>query len=242
MTSENQALAEKAKTLAAQASRAPTIEDEETAGKVAELERWCQGFLKKAEDERKEKVKPLNDEVKRINGGYKELKAPVETAKARLNQLQTEWMRKQQALAQERARLAREKAEAEAVEQASALEKLGHGEDAERIVDDTVKAGAIATATTRTGAVRGDYGATASLQRKWTFKIFNKSEVPEAYKVVNESALRQFIGEVRSEATVAAERHGLKGKEKEARIYELMNVNLTLPGVEFYTEESARVR
>lgn len=96
-----------------------TITDEETRLVAAHLLTSADGAVKSAEAKRVSMVKPLNDQVKRINDAFKNVMAPVERARQALGQKLATWtrqererveaeVRRQQAEQAEKERLARE--------------------------------------------------------------------------------------------------------------------------------------
>lgn len=91
----------------------PVFEDQATASKSAAHIDTLTKHIADLEDDRKRRVKPLNDEVKEINASYKEATTPLDKLKSELKVRATAFVRAEELRRQqeaEKARLAAEEA------------------------------------------------------------------------------------------------------------------------------------
>lgn len=117
----------------------------------------------------------------------------------------------------------------------------GADEMAAAALDTTTKAVSITKSQGALNTVRGDYGGTGSLRRTLQRELIDITKVPKIFLVVDEKAINQHVKDYRDAATLAADLKGLKGKEKDAYIFERMS-KLEIPGFRFYWSEDFTVR
>lgn len=192
---------EKAAVVLREASTLTIIDDPTKAGAVAVLSGIAR-VKAEAEAKRAAIVKPHNDYVKQVNAIFKAALGPIDQADALLREKLLRFDREQkrkaaEALAAEEA--ARLRAEALLLE-AEKAEAAGHAGVAEELLNaavtndqaaNTIKTEAPAapakTMTTPMGA--------ATVRQVWTHEVTNLAEVPHAYMVLNEVAVRRAIAE-----------------------------------------------
>lgn len=174
---------------------------------VTDAARELKNFEKKVETRRKELVGPFNDHVKVINGYAQSVAALLEPATAHLKTEMKKWeavleqkrVEEQKRLDEERKRLESEAAEKARVakEEAEAVAAFGSTEDGER-----AKLLAQAEAETEQAAIIAlDKKATKEVQsmrvsgakKVWTFTLKDESQVPREYLVVDEKKIREAI-------------------------------------------------
>lgn len=148
------------------------------ASAVAELER-----------SRTARVKPLNDQVRAINGLFKMLTEPLEAIRAKADRLVIAHNQAERARIQreqeEAQRKAREAAEAEAAAMAKADEAKSEPERAEALAQAEAASQQIATATAfvpaeAPRAYKSDVG-TVGLRKTWKLDTFDPDKIPAAY-------------------------------------------------------------
>lgn len=186
---------------------AKPIESDPEAGQVADAIKGLANAGKTAEEHRKEKNKPLEDQVKHNNSHYSELlsrprsaiKALKEKAlayqQAKAKRLEEEERKEQEQLdreAEEKAKEVQEAAELAAEHPADA--------DARELVADAraeAAAAATATATRRTAPMRsrGDVGLLTS-QTLYEHEVVDFAALPDAGKQVND---RWIKGQIKAE-------------------------------------------
>ncbi len=227
-------------TLVAQESRA-VIEDDESLSKGADLAKIIRSQIKKADEDRKENYTgPLNAVIKRINGEFKQMVAPLVKADASLKGKMDLYVReKDRREREERTRLARE-AEERALKEAEVFEKAGMHDEAAAAIEVGAKAPDLA-AQRRSAPVRGDYGATASARREYTFELEDISEVPTAYLILNETKVRSAIREKVAALRTQAKEADLKGKEVDVFVEKEME-KFKIAGLRVYQKVSSAVR
>ncbi len=157
-----------------------TIDDDETAGKVADFIRQIGITAKAAEDKRVAATKPHLDAQRAVAGFFKKISEPLDQAKKTLNaRLTAHLQRKADA---ERARIAEEQrlaAEARARE-------IAEDEDAFGLprLDGDASAAPVPRQSEPSAAdlsrTRGDYGAVTSLRETWDFEITDIKAIPLA--------------------------------------------------------------
>jgi hypothetical protein len=117
----------------------PAIQDHATAHIAAELVKRAKAILGEVEDERKEHVSPLNQELKAINEKYREAKTPVEQCLIVLSDRLTDFLtaeeRRRVLEAEEKRKAADEAARAVHEVQAKEAEALENAADGEVGVD-----------------------------------------------------------------------------------------------------------
>lgn len=194
---------------------AVTIQSAEQETAAVDALAIAQRIKRHLESARKELVGPLNAKVKEINDGFKGLAAPVEAAESRIKSLILDWRRREDArIRAEQARIARENAERERLAREE-QERLAR-EAAERTRAEADAAGFTADeaqelaqleaaevpenrpllevapppVATTTRATLGSVTA----RMVWKFEVISASDVPRAYLVVDETAIRRAVG------------------------------------------------
>lgn len=230
LTEENAGLLARRDALVAGAGRAPeVIEDEETAGKMADFTRKQIGpCLKDLEDTRIKAKEPFLSAGRSVDGYFKNAAKPLIAAKEKVDAAILAYARKKEAAEraarQEEERLAREEAERltrEAEEQAAAMESDDEMVEAVATADQAAQAAADAEKAAKAAAakpaelsrIRGEGGGVASLKRFWDYADLDRDALDlEALRDhLPMAALEQAVG-----AYVKAGGRELKG----ARIFE----------------------
>lgn len=192
-----------------------SVGNDETAGKVADFIKQLTACTKAAETARVGAKEPHLEASRAVDGFFKRVTEPLTAAKATIQQRLDFYLREKAAVEQRRR-----------ADEAAEMEKLAKAA-ADRVQTDAQMNAAIAVeeraAEARQEAqakpadmarTRGDFGAVATLRSVWTFKITELAEVPRAYLMVNEAAIK------------AAVKAGARD----------------IPGVSIYQEQSAMVR
>lgn len=223
-------------------THAAAIEVESDAEKVADMVKLCNALLAKIEAQRKEFTAPINAVVKGINDDAKTLAGPLEAAKVQLGKLLTAWLQRKKAIAEEAARIEREKQEALKLEQAELLEQAGFKEEANEVLDKTVKGTEVAARSVKPTQTRGDYGSTASLRVTWKWEVADLGKVPLPFLVVASPAVTAFMRETSTAIEDEAMERGLRGKERDAWVEAEREKRYAIAGIRFWKEETAGVR
>jgi len=158
------------------------VTDEDTAKDMTELIARAKKFKKAIEELRVEAVKPLNEEVKRVNTRAKLFTDPLEKA----------WKRGEGKLGQfyHNLELERRKAEKKAQEERDRLQKQ-LDKDAKKakvepvVLDDPV----VPEKKTTTRTTEG----TGYLKMDWEFEIVDEAQVPREYLMVDEKKIRAAV-------------------------------------------------
>lgn len=158
-----------------------TVEDLE---KASDLLRFIKTTYKKAEDERKSITDPINKSVKALNAKFKTITDPLSAAeekvKAKILAFEKERRRKAEEEAREQARLAaiaaaEEEARRKAQEEIDRAVEDGHIDifadvEPEPIqIDET--AIEVPEPIIHNAPVRGAYGSTTSIVKRWTYRV-----------------------------------------------------------------------
>lgn len=163
--------------LVGMAERQP-VENERTAKMAVAVIERCSKRRKTLDEARTAAVKPLNDQVKEINGRFqpeiKRLKAAEDTLKGRVLAYQREVRRR----AEEAARKARE----EQMRQEAEARKNARPAPPPPPPPDPAAATKAALSGLKT-------------RKTWTFQVEDLSQVPVGYLQLNETAVRQAIRE-----------------------------------------------
>ena len=157
----------------------------------AELDGHLASAIKKLEAERTGWVKPLNDQVKRINERFKPLKTALEGARATIQNKMLTYRREQQRKADEEAARIRN-LEEEALEAARKLEAEGETEKAEEVLAEAVEAPR-EVVPVQTGPTKSESGSTSSFITEWGFELLDISKVPTEYLMVDEKKVLNRI-------------------------------------------------
>lgn len=222
-----------------QASRA-VIQDDETLSRGADLQKIIKTQIKKADEERKEYVGPLNSVVKKINGDFKTMVAPLQKAADALSGKMTAYVMEREKIASEERRRAAREAEERALKDAEALQAAGRSVEADEVISQGASVASAVTAA-HTAPVRCDYGAVASVRKEWTFELENMTEVPPKYLLLDSSEVRNAIREAVSAHRADAKSRGLSGDVAEAFVQEAMG-NFKIPGLRIHQKVSSMVR
>ena len=158
-----------------------TVEDLE---KASDLLKFIKSTYKKAEEERKAITDPINASVKILNSRFKSITDPLSTAessvKAKILSFEQERRRKAEEEAREKARLdaiaaAEEEARRKAEEDAQAAINAGQIDIFADPVEIEVKIDeskiVIPEPVVNNAPVRGAYGSTTSIVKRWTFEV-----------------------------------------------------------------------
>lgn len=232
-------IGEMAVNLTDQEARA-VIDSDESLSKGADLAKIIRAQIKKADDQRKEYVGPLNEVVKRINADFKRMVAPLQKASDSLKGKMNAYVReKERREAEERRRLARE-AEERALREAEKLEKAGRQQEAEEALVVGSAAQDVA-AQRRSAPVRGDYGAVASARKTWDFEVDDLNQVPLAYMSLDERKVRDTIRESAGYYRLEGQKMDLKGRALDVHVERRMET-FSIPGLKIVQTVSAVVR
>lgn len=177
--------------LLAAAGRAPeTIEDDETAGRVADFIKQLMAAHKATEAARVAEKEPFLAASRTVDGFFKKITDPLADWKKKIETRLTVWQRKkadaERKAREETERKAREEAARAAKEAAERAAALNTESDLDRAIEaeDAAKkaegAAALATKAADAGAAdlsrtRGDFGAVASLRTTWTFDEMDRA-------------------------------------------------------------------
>lgn len=160
-------------------------------------------------------VKPMNDRVRLINESFKKLSKPVEAAEQKVKTALLSWREaERRRIAAEQERVARENRERE--QRAREEEERQRKEREAAVLEEARQTGfSEAEAQALAKMEAADVQASAALQEVapapppstvkaqagiitarmvWCFEVQDKTAVPEAYKVVDDSAIRKDIG------------------------------------------------
>jgi len=190
---------EKARTFKDEAAKL-AIESDEADAAATSMLGIGSAIQRAAETKRTGMVKPLNDQVKAINDFFKRELAPFVDARPGLEQKSLGWRRKKAALkAEADARAERERLAAEALAaEAVKAEQAGQTAVAEQLLEKAVEsegnaaAAVIVAAQPVRNTVVTSMGA-STVQKRWTFKVIDLANVPRAYLVLDERAVREAI-------------------------------------------------
>ena len=200
--------------LLAAAARVPTIDSDDTAGKVSDFIKQLSALVKTADAKRTDAKEPYLEGGRNIDGFFKAITDPVSKAKTNVERNLTTYLRdkaeaeRRERMEQERlAREAAEKARKEAEEKARAaaderaLDNAIEAEKAaEAAVADLVKAERAADVkAAELSRTRGEYGSMSSLRTSWVFDEIDRAtldlEVLRPYLPTEglDKAVRAFI-------------------------------------------------
>ena len=165
------------------AAQALAAADEAGMGEATALLGWIARAKKQVEEKRKFFVKPLNDQVKKINAMFKEYAAPLEQSDNLLRGKILTYRREQDRIRREEEERLRKLQEKEQ----KRLEKLAEKNGAPPpppmptpIIQEQAK------------TVHSDFG-TVSAKKVWDFDVEDESKVPREFLMVNEKAIRAAV-------------------------------------------------
>lgn len=185
------------------------VADEATLNEATLAGKNVKHFAKLVEEKRKELVKPLNDEVKRINDYAKKIAAPLEQAethiKKELRSYEIEVMARKRA--EEQARLEKERKEREEAletERKAREENLAFLKEFGADENDIVREEIIAEASTEreeaelkkdVRSMEKSIAATrvSNTRKVWKHEVTDASLVPREFLIVDESAIRKAV-------------------------------------------------
>ena len=168
------------------------IQSDEDLGKASDLLKFIKTLFKKAEEERKSITDPINASVKILNAKFKTITDPLDKAekdiKAKILAFELDKRRKAEEAARiEQARLATEQAD-----------RILN--DIEATIFDDVPEIDLSTPEPASldpfkapAPIRGNYGSTTTLVKRWTFEVTDISKVPPEFLEVNLVAVREEI-------------------------------------------------
>lgn len=166
-------------------AKALIIEDEEGLRRATDMLGWIATLKRQVEERRQFFVKPLNDQVRRVNDFFKEMLRPLETADRILRE-------KVLAYRQEQERKRRE----EEARLRKMLEKEQKKLEREAAKQGLPAPPPIPTPTASVApqpkTVEGSLGA-VSAKLVWDFEIEDETKIPREFLMVNEKAIRAAI-------------------------------------------------
>ncbi len=177
-------LTEKVTAAVAMAGRCE-VTDDATAERATDLGKGLAALARKLDETRKEYTRPLDALKKKIMGNFD---APMAALMRAANSVRSKllvYMQAQEHIRREAARREQERLIAEAIKAATPAEQERQLEMA--VAVETVAASAKAEVT------RGNYGASASLRREWTFDVVDLALVPREWLVLDEARLRLAV-------------------------------------------------
>jgi len=161
------------------------IQTDKDLENASDLVKFIKALVKKADDERTSITKPIKDSIKLLESKFKAITDPLDKA-------ETDVKRKMLSYTQEKQRKAAE--EAARIAEANRLAEL---EAAERTIfddaPDVTGEAPIEAPTIVPTTVRGDYGSTSSIVKRWTFEVTDISKVPSEFLAVDAVAIREQI-------------------------------------------------
>lgn len=170
-------------TMLEQQSTAIVVSDDASAGDATNLLSFIAGAKKKLEERRKFFVKPLNDQVKKVNDLFKEYNAPLDNAdrtlRGKVLSYRQEVQRKQRE-EQERLRVLAAKEQARLEKKA---EKKGEPVPVPIVVP---------VAPPQESTIKAAMGS-ATAKLIWHFDITDASQVPREYLVVDSMQIRAAV-------------------------------------------------
>lgn len=216
------------------------VSDDGTLAEGADLQKVIKATIKKADDQRKEYVGPLNAVVKKINAEFKAMVAPLQDSAETLAKKMTTYVKEKDRLERERQKKLAKEAEERALKEAEELEKAGRAGEAEIAMEQGAMASDLVKER-KPAPVRGDYGAVVSARRTWAFELVDLGEVPRHYIQLDERAVRNHIQSYVEQYKHEAKREGLTGKAVDVYVENKME-GFTIPGIRVYQEVGAVVR
>lgn len=158
------------------------VKSDKDAGNATTLLSMIKQAYKRADEERRKLVDPLNAVVKSLNERFKIALTPLDGAETKVKRQLGDYMAEQRRRAEEAARKEREKAEkAEAEGRARAA------------ANAEARAQVAEASAANAGMVRGSFGGSVSLKKRWTFTVEDLNQVPREWLVLDEVAVRRAI-------------------------------------------------
>lgn len=189
VTEQLASYADTATNLMGQVERAELANMEDCA-KLGDLTKICKAQFKKLEDDRKSWVKPLNEQVKRLNGMFKIQQEPFtkieKIAKDKIGKFMAEEEERQEKIRKDE----QEKADREALAAATKASASGDEAQADAILDQSIAAG---DKEPEKAIVRGNLGSSTSTRSVWKHEVVDPGKVPSKYMMVDESAIKAAV-------------------------------------------------
>lgn len=157
-----------------------TIETEAQLNEASELLRKIKTAYKTVEERRTFVVKPLNDQIRNINGWFKSITEPLVQAEDILKRKVLTFRQEQ-----ERIRLAEQKRlEEEAAKKQAEINKLAEQKGVEAPVLNVPKLAELDKTVN-----------TSTIKKVWTFEVTDLNLIPREYLVVDETKIRNAVRE-----------------------------------------------
>lgn len=174
-----------------------SINNDQDLQKVTDMLSEVKGQNKQVEAERTKEVKPHNDKVRDINGGFKKVTNILTSIEGSFKNAIIQYhKRKEIAAAEEQMRLnkAREdeqkRLDKEHEKNIGKLQKQGY--DTSIIPKKELEQEQFIATAPETN-IQGNSGGSANIKKVWLFKVTNPELVPRKYLVVDESAIRKAV-------------------------------------------------
>jgi tetratricopeptide (TPR) repeat protein len=167
--------------------------DEQSAADCVTLDKAIQQQIKAIEDERKSIVDAALAAQRAANGIYHPVKGFLEEARKHIQAMLIAYRDRKDEEAKAAADAERKAAEERALADAAKLEAEGKPEEAARVLDEGADLAQSAGIPAQTGPVRGSLAGTASIGKRWNFKIVNPDAVPRAYCTPDERLIRKAM-------------------------------------------------
>lgn len=217
-----------------------TDEDLEKSGDVV---RFLRAIFKKAEIQRKELTTPLLSTKKKIDADYKKITDPITKAIKQVESVMTVFMNERERLLQIESDKVIKAQEDAALAEAEQVESTEGKDAADAVIEQATTDIALVNNTPIKTTVRGDYGSTTSSQKIRKWRVTDIRKIPIMYLMLDEQMIKDAIRSHKGLMEIEADDKGLKGKERDAFITQEMAVDkFTIPGLEFFFENKARVR
>ena len=179
-------------------AEAMVIESDETVIGATNLLGYIAQSKKQFEDRRTGIVKPLNDNVKRVNDAFRGITAPLNTAETILKQKVLIYNRAQEKKRQEEIarieaerKVAEEQRQKEIEERKQTLGALGINEEETGPLDgpilQTYLMPPVIPTMTKTSL------GSATIKKVWTFEITDETLIPRTYFTVDEKKIREAV-------------------------------------------------
>lgn len=175
LTGEASGLEQKANTL--------IVCDDVSAGEATNLLGFIATAKKKLEEKRKFFVKPLNDQVKKVNDLFKEYNAPLDNADRTLRGKVLSYRQEVQRKQREEEERLRKLAEKEQKRLEKKAEKTGQPAPPPIVIPMIEQA---------PKTIQADLGS-ATTKTVWDFQIIDESLIPREYLIVDERKIRAVV-------------------------------------------------
>lgn len=166
-------------------------DSDSTMKSCVDVDAALQQTIKDVEDLRKSIVDGALAAQRNANGVFNPLKDFLEAARKHVQGLIIAYRKRKDDEARAAAETERKRLEEEALKQAQALAESGQAEQAEAVLAEGADLAQAVGAPVQTGPVRGAMAGTASIGKKWGFRVIDEAAVPRAYCVVSEPLIRK---------------------------------------------------